>query len=316
MVLSEAERALYAEVLAQGGRVLFREVAGEDAATVLRLLEIGLLIHHTEGAMLTAVNPRTVTERRAVGLRSAGLHGLRMADEVPDLLGELSRAYDAAPRKVDLSSEVVQVADMEQIRSRLLQIEEDSREETLSAQPGGARPAEFLAFSLERSRRFLDQGGALRTIYQPGARLDGPTVEYAAALTAYGERIRVLDEPFTRLFVFDRRVAVIPAAADNSSAAFVEDPAVVTFLVNRFERDWERAERVSWQAIRQVGEPVHEQVGRMLAQGLSQKKIASRLGLSERTVAGHIARLRELYDAETLFQLGWQMRGAEGGSDG
>ncbi|MFH8380108.1 LuxR C-terminal-related transcriptional regulator [Kitasatospora sp. NPDC018058] len=47
----------------------------------------------------------------------------------------------------------------------------------------------------------------------------------------------------------------------------------------------------------------------MLTQGLAQRAIATRLGLSERTVAGHIARLRERYDAETLFQLGWQMRG-------
>ncbi|MEV7597601.1 LuxR C-terminal-related transcriptional regulator [Kitasatospora sp. NPDC089797] len=48
----------------------------------------------------------------------------------------------------------------------------------------------------------------------------------------------------------------------------------------------------------------------MLARGLTQRSIAARLNVSERTVAGHIARLRELHDAETLFQLGWQMRGA------
>jgi uncharacterized protein YciI len=40
------------------------------------------------------------------------------------------------------------------------------------------------------------------------------------------------------------------------------------------------------------------------------------MGLSERTVAGHIDRLRELYDAETLFQLGRQMRGARTGESG
>ncbi len=116
------------------------------------------------------------------------------------------------------------------------------------------------------------------------------------------------------MLVFDRRVAVVPASADNSSAAVVEDPAVVGFLVAAFERDWERAERVQWRTADDGGEsvvPVHEQVGRLLAQGLTQRSIATRLGLSERTVAGHISRLRELHDAETLFQLGWQMRGAE-----
>ncbi|MDH6703578.1 DNA-binding NarL/FixJ family response regulator [Kitasatospora sp. MAA19] len=37
--------------------------------------------------------------------------------------------------------------------------------------------------------------------------------------------------------------------------------------------------------------------------------VATRLGLSERTVAAHIARLRHHYGAHTLFQLGRQMRG-------
>ncbi|MFD5462997.1 LuxR C-terminal-related transcriptional regulator [Kitasatospora sp. NPDC127059] len=60
----------------------------------------------------------------------------------------------------------------------------------------------------------------------------------------------------------------------------------------------------------------HDQVGRLLAKGLTQRAIASRTGLSERTVAGHIARLRDVYDAETLFQLGRQKRGARTGESG
>ncbi|MFH9349229.1 hypothetical protein [Kitasatospora sp. NPDC017646] len=50
--------------------------------------------------------------------------------------------------------------------------------------------------------------------------------------------------------------------------------------------------------------------------GLTRRAIASGMGLGERTVAGHIARLREMYDAETLVQLGWQMRGARTGESG
>ncbi|MER8186628.1 LuxR C-terminal-related transcriptional regulator [Kitasatospora sp. NPDC094015] len=310
---SAAERALYRAVLEQGGRVRFRDVAEQHAAVVLRLLELGLLVHHTEDASLTAVNPRAVGDRISAELRSAGTRMLVQAEEMPTLLEELTRAYDATPRRVDRSSEVQHVDDFQEIRHRILQIEAECREETLAAQPGGARPAEHFEQSIARTRDFLANGGSIRTIYQPGARLDEPTVRYAARVTELGERIRVLSEPFTRLFVFDRRVAVMPASADNSSAAFIEDPAVVSFLVGVFERDWERAERVQWGSAHQdvEGLPVHEQVGRLLAQGLTQRTIAGRMGLSERTVAGHISRLRELHDAETLFQLGWQMRGAE-----
>jgi len=313
---SEAERKLYVAILEQGGRVMFREAVEQDAAGVLRLMELGLLIHHTADESLTAVNPRTVSERISAELRSEGTRMLVRAETMPDLLEDLTQAYDATPRKIDRSSEIQHVDDFLEIRHRILQIEAECHEETLAAQPGGARPAEHLALGLERTRQYLEAGGSSRTIYQPGARLDEATADYAAQVSAYGGKIRVLSEPFTRLLIFDRRVAITPASADNSSAAFIEDPAVVGFLVGVFERDWERAERVQWRAVSHEAEglPVHEQVGRLLAQGLTQRTIAGRLGLSERTVAGHISRLRELHDAETLFQLGWQMRGAEGAS--
>ncbi|MGK4582007.1 LuxR C-terminal-related transcriptional regulator [Kitasatospora sp. HPMI-4] len=314
---TEAERALYFAVLEQGGRVPFRGIAEAEAPTVLRLLELGLLVHHTEDASLTAVNPRAVGERISAELRAAGTRMLVQAEEMPALLGELTEAYDCAPRKVARFSEVQHVDNMEEIRHRILQIEADSSKEALAAQPG-ARPAGHLAQSMERLRLFLGRGGSCRTIYQPEVRDDPSTVRYAAAVSEWGGQIRILAEPFTRMLVFDRRVAVIPAAADNSSAAFIEDPAVVAFLVAVFERDWERAERVQWRSAKPDGGavPAHEQVGRLLAQGLTQRAIASRLGLSERTVAGHISRLRELYDAQTLFQLGWQMRGGEVPSGG
>ncbi|MFD9127138.1 LuxR family transcriptional regulator [Kitasatospora sp. NPDC059571] len=318
---NDEEQAVYRTILDQGGRVTFREAVEENAGAVLRLLQLGLLIHHTADASLTAVNPRTASERISARLRTEGARMIAQAEEVPALLEELTDAYDAAPRRVDRRGEVQHVDDAQQIRHRVVQLEVDVKEEGLALQPGGARPARSLAEGLPRTREMLARGAAIRTIYHPGARTDEATAAYAATVTALGGRFRVLAEPFTRMLVFDRRVAVIPASADLSSAAFVEDPAVVGFLVGVFERCWERAEHVSWGAVHQEegeGVPVHEQVGRLLAQGLTQRTVAGRLALSERTVAGHIARLRELYDAETLFQLGWRMRGGDGsdGSDG
>ena len=311
---TEQERRLYAAIVDQGGRVMFRDAVQENGPAVLRLVELGFLVHHTEDASLTAVNPRTVGDRISTRLRSAGTRMLVQADEMPALLGDLTEAYDAAPRRVDRSGEVQHVQDVRQIRHRILQLEADLKEEAVTQQPGGPRPPEMLAEASDRTADLLRRGVSMRTIYEPAVRLAEPTVANAAVMTELGARYRILAEPFTRLLVFDRRVAVISAAVDNSVAAFVEDPAVVAFLVGAFERDWDRAERVRWRTVHQDGEglPVHEQVGRLLAQGLTQRTVAGRLGLSERTVAGHIARLRELYDAETLFQLGWQMRDPAG----
>ncbi|MFJ5883196.1 LuxR C-terminal-related transcriptional regulator [Kitasatospora cineracea] len=311
-LLGDAERALYREVLAQGGRVMFREAMQQDPDATLRLIELGLLVHPFDtDESLTAVSPRVVGDRLSAELRAEAGRRLAEAERAPARLEPLTHAFDASGRRVDRTSVVRHVDGMTQIRHRLQQVESEAREEMLALQPGGARPQQFLRESLDRTREHLAAGISTRTVYEPGALTDLPTASYAADVTDLGERIRVLDEPFTRLLVFDRKVAVLPASADNSSAAFVEDPAVVAVLVERFERDWARAAVVDWHAA--AGRPrptgVPPELTGLLAAGLTQKAIASRLSLSERTVAAHLARLREHHDAETLFQLGWLMRG-------
>ncbi|MGW4802580.1 LuxR C-terminal-related transcriptional regulator [Kitasatospora sp. NPDC004272] len=308
---NESERALYREVLAQGGRVLFREAMQQDPDATLRLIGLGLLVRHDTDESLTAVNPRAVGARLSSELRGAATRKLVQAERAAEQLDDLTHAYDSTPQRVDRRSEVQHVVTGQQIRHRIMQIEAEMREETLAYQPGGARPTRFMRQSLVRDRHFLAAGVALRTLYQPGALTHRPTVSYAASVTRAGEGIRVLDEPFRKMLIFDRRIAIISAAPDDSSAAFVEDPAVLSTMIGLFERDWARAAIVDWHALagrpRETGVP--SELTGLLAAGLTQKAIASRLGLSERTVAAHIARLREQHDAETLFQLGWLMRG-------
>ncbi|MFD7642966.1 LuxR C-terminal-related transcriptional regulator [Kitasatospora sp. NPDC059795] len=311
---TEPERRLYQQILDQGGRVVLREAVEQDPTGVLRLLELGLLVHDAGDQSLTAVNPRLVGDRISAELRAEGTRMLLRAEEMPVLLEDLTHAYDATPRRADRSSVVQHIDRTDRILERVRQLENEATEEVLALQPGGVSVGDLQPDSLERVRCFLTGGAAVRTVHEPAALLDEATVRWAEAVTGWGGRFRTLSEPFSRMTIFDRRIAVVPASTDNSSAAVVEDPAVVSFLVAAFERDWERAERVRWRSADREGEsvvPVHEQVGRLLAQGLTQRSIASRLGLSERTVAGHISRLRELHDAETLFQLGWQMRAGD-----
>ncbi len=46
---------------------------------------------------------------------------------------------------------------------------------------------------------------------------------------------------------------------------------------------------------------------RMLIEGHADATSAKRLGVSPRTYAGYVAELKEEYDAETRFQLGYTM---------
>jgi biotin operon repressor len=309
-------RELYLAILNEGGRILAAEIQDADRDAVSQLVALGLLVPTIADAAYSAVNPRAVSERIGTDLRATGTKLLLRAEQLPDLLGDLTQAYEAAPRSIDRSGAVQHVHGMSEIRHLVSRLAQDYRQEILTCQPGGARPAEHLEDSLNQTRDYLERGGAMRTIYEPAARLHGPTNEYCARAAALGGGIRLLDQPFKRLLIFDRTVAVIPAAADNTAAAFIEDPAMVDFLVGVFEQQWQQADGVNWAAVTSgtAESQLPAQISRLLSQGLTQRTIANRLGLSERTVAGHISRLREQYDADTLFQLGWQMRGARDGA--
>ncbi|MFJ9693106.1 LuxR C-terminal-related transcriptional regulator [Kitasatospora sp. NPDC101183] len=308
---SPAARELFREVLAQGGRLRLTDIRPEDEPAVRQLADLGLLDLRIADSSYSAVNPRVVSERLGTDLRERSAQLLARAALVPELLDDLAQAYDAAPRRAEPVGGVQRVTDTGEIRHLLSQFARDHPHEVLSAQPGKVHPPAHRADSLAQTRRYIAMGGAIRTLYEPQARLAREHVEFAVESVKAGSRIRVLNAVFTRALIFDRTVAVIPAAPDNSEAVVVEEPVMVAYMADVFEQQWRRAQTVDWEALAAgPAAPVaHDQVGRLLAQGLTQRAIASRLGLSERTVAAHIARLRELYDAETLFQLGWQMQG-------
>ncbi|MFJ4185962.1 LuxR C-terminal-related transcriptional regulator [Kitasatospora sp. NPDC089509] len=310
-----AARDLYRAILAGGGRIRAAEVLPADRAALDRLVELGLLVQQSVDDSYSAVDPRSVAERIRADIRRTGARLLAEADRIPDQLRDLTLAYDTAPRREPGHGGTRIITGKAEIRHQVEQLTQEFPGENLAAQPGAARDAGQLAESLVRTRRFLERGGTIRCLFERDARADAPSVSYAAAASRLGCAIRALDGPFKRFLVFDRAVAVIPADPGLNSAAVVDDPATVAFIVDAFEQLWCRSEVVDWASLAD-GPPVsavHEQVGRLLAKGLTQRSIAARLNLSERTVAGHIARLRELYDAETLFQLGWQMRGSRDG---
>ncbi|MER7584424.1 helix-turn-helix domain-containing protein [Kitasatospora sp. NPDC097691] len=307
-----AARELYLAVLREGGRVRAADIGPADGAALRQLVELGLLVPQLVDGSYSAVDPRSAAEQIGTDLRRTGARLMAEADRIPELMRDLTHAYDTTPQRGAGRSGTRVITGKAEIRHELEQLTRAYPRESLTAQPGETREAEILADSLLRTRRYLERGGAMRCLFERAARTDAPSIGYAAAATRAGCAIRVLDRPFTRFLVFDRTVAVIPAAADHSSAAVVDDPATVAFVVDTFEQLWQRAEGVNWSALESgsTEPPTHHHTARLLAQGLTQRAIATRLGLSERTVAGHIARLRESYDAETLFQLGWQMRGA------
>jgi sugar-specific transcriptional regulator TrmB/DNA-binding CsgD family transcriptional regulator len=308
----DTAREFYLAILAEGGRLPFADLTGEHRPALDQLIGTGLVMPNAVDGTYVAVSPRSVSERLCSEMRSEATRLLNRAEELPAALHGLTRAYDSTPRTAPEVSRPAYIDGRENIRQRIAELVSECRQELLAAQPG-PRPPEMLTVSRRQDLALLRRGGLMRTIYQPLVLNESAGVAYAAAMTAEGAQVRVLDEPFQRMLIIDREVAVVPASDDHGRASFISDPSAVAFLIAVYERDWARAEAVEWSRLA-AESPVQSaafRVGRLLATGLTQRAVATRLGLSERTVAGHIARLRDRYGAQTLFQLGWQMRGGQ-----
>ena len=122
--------------------------------------------------------------------------------------------------------------------------------------------------------------------------------------------MRTLDEFFNRMIVIDRRLAIIPGAPDLSVAIAIREPGLVTYLVDVFERAWERARafgNTERSMMHDIAKEQRAMTIRMLIEGHSDPVSAKRLGVSARTFAAYVADLKEEYDAETRFQLGYTM---------
>ena len=94
----------------------------------------------------------------------------------------------------------------------------------------------------------------------------------------------------------------------------IREPAIVAYLVDVFERSWERARPFTNRETSLMKDIAAEQRAmtmRMLIEGHSDPVSAKRLGVSPRTYAGYVADLKDEYEAETRFQLGYTM-GSQG----
>ena len=97
----------------------------------------------------------------------------------------------------------------------------------------------------------------------------------------------------------------------------IREPNLLAYLVDIFERTWERGRTFTNRgsaAQRDIAQEQRQMTIRMLIEGHADPASAKRLGVSPRTYAGYVADLKEEYEAETRFQLGYTMgsRGISG----
>lgn len=298
-VISPEASALYRRVAA--GEVL----DDQDREAANELLSFGLLRRDPDGGVVP-VDPHYVGARMASASQAEAARQMARSADVQDAFAALGDAYAARPPGGAGMVEFLRGTSI--INVRLGPVLGGCTTELLVRQPGGARRPEALAEVKVRDLETLARDVRMRTIYHEDARAGAAMHGWVAEMTAAGGEYRTLAEPFTRVIIIDRRVAVIPGADETEATAYiVHDSGIASFLAEDFSRDWERAEQ--WFAAggddsrRQV-RARHEVVLRKLAAGHTNQRIAKDLGISARTLADAISELKDVYGAKTLFALG------------
>lgn len=307
---SEATR-LYEDVLSRGELSASdpRIVKGGPLQSAFDLLrELGLLTKNPDNDSYTPVDPTSVQSRIVSPLGQEGAKLLEESSQWARAFGSLTHAWRRAPQASERGP-FTYIRD-EAIGPFIAALVSDCEEEMLTAQPQTGRDAQSLASAALRDTALLDRGMKMRTLYQHSARRSAITHKYVRAVTERGAEVRTLDEFFNRMIVVDRRVAVIPGQEDLRAAIAIREPSVVEYLVDIFERTWERARPFSNRETAMMKDIAAEQRAmtiRMLIEGHADPVSAKRLGVSPRTYAGYVADLKEEYESETRFQLGYAM---------
>ncbi|KOU43916.1 LuxR C-terminal-related transcriptional regulator [Streptomyces sp. WM6378] len=293
------ERA-YAQAL-RAGR-LAREAAGDATC----LIDLGLL-HPDPGALewLLPTSPQAVMARLLRGIHE----DIAASQARTGVVAAAFERFAALDAPAPAGTEAIRVLDgIPRINAAIDDAIAGCTTEALTIQPRGIRPEHVLSQALPRALDMVERGVRMRTLYTHVARYGTGLADYLHQLEGRAVEVRTLDEVTDRLLLFDRTVAIIPAAADDSSALELRHPALVEYLATVFERLWRLAVPLTEAvpAATDIEGVTHRErvIAALLAEGHQDAVIAQRLGISVRTCRHHISRLADVLGSSSRTQLG------------
>lgn len=289
-------------------------LTSEQVAQALDSLVMLRLVQPTPvGSQFAAVNPDNATEtlvderENLLLAHEAQLYQHRQeVVELRSRIAALRPVYHQA-RAYRGDSEVIHVLDENRdVNAVLNRTISECRSEVMACQPGSSRPEAVLAEALPRDLALLSRGVRLRSLYQHSALFDGPTIAYAETAIAAGSQIRTSTEVPSRMIIVDRATAFLPHAARLGGAVVIREPSTVAVLAASFDQAWTGARpfRRGLNAARENLDETKVKILQLLAEGLTDKAVAVRLGMAERTCREHVAVLYKQLGVRSRFQAG------------
>ena len=309
-LLEGAAGELFEAIAARGGASTDDALVTADPKATDLLVRLGLLRPHA--GRYDVVDPQMAQGAIVTPLSQQATEAIGAASSWAQAFAHMTKAYRRYPRTDDGPMTELRG---EQLNAFLEQLVSGAQEEVLTAQPQSGRNAASVRAATARDIAAVQRGLRMRTIYQHAARRSRYTREYVDRITAQGGEVRTLDEFFNRMIIVDQRVAIIPAAAARgtdapSIAVVVRDANLVAYLVDIFERNWDRGRpftQTNADVVSAIAQEQRAMATRMLIEGHPDSASAKRMGVSDRTYAAYLADLKRDYDAQTRFQLGYRM---------
>lgn len=247
--------------------------------------------------------------------------GMDALDRARITVNELTEEHRASIRRRDANQLVEVISGTDAIRQQLRNLQLSTRSEMLwfcragvVAMPSADNDEEFA---------MLARGVSYRVIYEQALLEEAGMLDSLAQGVRAGEVARAAPSLPVRMAISDRSIALCPLVpgrdgVSEPTAALVRDSNLLTALLALFDSYWSGSSPLL--APPEPGEtalveasptdPLADETRALLSllvAGVSDKAIATRLGMSVRTVQRRISEVMTLTHAQTRMQLAWQI---------
>ncbi len=220
----------------------------------------------------------------------------------------MQREYDASQAQSGTAELVEVITGQDRIVERFNQLLAGVQSEIMAfVTPPFLAPGDYE----DNERNQLQSGVSYRVIYDPdGVEAQGGATELAESVDA-GEQARVTPTIPVKMFIVDRRSAIVPLSLESGPAAVVVSRfGLVDALVALFELVWHSAWPLADYVAGAGAQPFTARDRRLIGlmrAGHTDEAIARSLGVTVRTVSRRLALLMQSTGAATRFQLGWRL---------
>ncbi|MFC4533247.1 hypothetical protein [Sphaerisporangium dianthi] len=206
--------------------------------TLHRLSLLDLTDRHRVMATEPRIGIERLVEQRLNELNSEIRRVLSARDAIASLVEDQQHGENA-----NSMLDIERVEGLDRVRQRLDDLGFFSYKETLCLHPGGPLSRGAIETALPLDARSLRRGLAVKAVYHPKALDDQDMVTYLRELVGLGGQVHITEDPFDRMLIFDRSIAVVPIHPKESArgALLVKEPGLVSQLVTYFDGVWDAA---------------------------------------------------------------------------